>query len=670
MRKLVFPLIVAAIFSSCTFFMGHQNVATTPSNMDIAAFQKHFMSSYYAERASGKPDGTVNGPRALTPFTASHVSGARTTVPVSQLTNPLFSSLAPLTFTDYPEPGQNTSFTATYYGPNPDNSNTNIWDIVVTTVFASTDARQSYVEEYYVNDITVGNTYGNGNGDISDGTWTIDDFIVAFRIGHWVVDPTARVRMLLTYQDGSTRNETIVSSSLSTSPGPKFDITAFSLAGSMDLSQSFVPLVASDPNVMYSSVVVYTCAPSTAYSFWFWQGNVANSIVGVRYYTEYADTATSHYVGYTASFEKAVESLTTTGGSYATTMQTIFAGSQSTVLAESVLRQKVDFQLAGTAPTGTDYYRAAGSALDITTNMQTRVVNIAGQKDFYLQQLNSDFVQLSSWANSTIYIPTGNATEILATTPGALALGRITATTAVAGGQPLATSSTIPGLGEVGTVYTSIVSGAAASPVSPTTPTPASNVMPANTEWTFNGENVEGTLAPVGNPVLKQSGTVEAWLYINTMTDTMGIVHKGTHADFSDEAYSLQGWGAGGQIAMIVDQNGVYDAAFSDINLNTGKWYYIVGIWDVTGGNRYIQLYINGVLHGSGTPNVIYPSGTSDSTSVGMMVGSQLPVAYDATWGYFGVNGKIVGVNVTPSAMSPTAILAKYNANVGFTSSW
>jgi hypothetical protein len=484
------------------------------------------------------------------------------------------------------------------------------------------------------------------------------------------VDPTARVKMLLTYQDGSTRNETIVSSSLSTSPGPKFDITAFSLAGSMDLSQSFVPLVASDPNVMYSSVVVYTCAPSTAYGFWFWQGNVANSIVGVRYYTEYADTATSHYVGYTASFEKTVESLTTTGGSYATTMQTIFAGSQSTVLAESVLRQKVDFQLAGTATTGTDYYRAAGSAQDITTNMQTRVVNIAGQKDFYLQQLNSDYVQLSSWASSTIYIPTGNATEILATTPGALALGRITATTAVAGGQPLATLSTIPGLGEVGTVYTAIQTGAATSLVSPTTPTPASNVMPANTEWTFNGETVEGTLIPTGNPALVKSGTVEAWLYINTMTDTMGIVHKGTNPNFSDEAYSLQGWGAGGQIAMIVDQNGNYDAAFSDINLNTGKWYYIVGIWDVTGGNRYIQLYINGVLHGSGTPNVIYPNGTSDTPTLGMMVGSQLPYLYNSTWGYFGVNGKIVGVNVTPSAMSPTAILAKYNTNVGYTSSW
>jgi hypothetical protein len=194
--------------------------------------------------------------------------------------------------------------------------------------------------------------------------------------------------------------------------------------------------------------------------------------------------------------------------------------------------------------------------------------------------------------------------------------------------------------------------------------------MPANTEWTFNGETVEGTLIPTGNPALVKSGTVEAWLYINTMTDTMGIVHKGTNPNFSDEAYSLQGWGAGGQIAMIVDQNGNYDAAFSDINLNTGKWYYIVGIWDVTGGNRYIQLYINGVLHGSGTPNVIYPNGTSDTPTLGMMVGSQLPYLYNSTWGYFGVNGKIVGVNVTPSAMSPTAILAKYNANVGYTSSW
>ncbi len=663
MSKYLYFLFVTALFASCTFFVGHQNAATAPSPDDIKLFQKSFMSSYFAERA-GAPAGVA---RALTPFSApANGSGAKATVPVDRLGNPAFATLSPTSFSNYPEPNQTTTFTATLYGTNPDNNATNIYDVVVTTSFPASDVRASYVEEYYVNDITLGNVYGTANA--SDGTWTIDDFIIKYKSGHWIVDLSARNKMLLTFRDGSTRNETIISSSLS--GGPKFDPAAFTITGSLDLSQAFLPAVSADSHVMFSSVVLYTFTPSTSYNFWFWQGNAANAIVGVRYYTEYADTGSQRYIGYTANFEKTVETLSTSGGSYASAMQTIFVGSQSTVLAESVLRQKVSFTLAGINATDpVNYWRAGGSALDLTTNMKTRVVNIAGQKDFYLSQLNSDYVQLSSYANSTIYIPTGNATEIVASNASALAFGRTTSSTAVAGGQPLAVNTVDPLLGtEIGTLYNAIMLGAATS-TAPNAPT--SNIMPANTAWTFNGAQVEGTLInPLTLPTLTTSGTVEAWVYITQMTDTMGIVHKGVNPNFSDEAYSLQGWGSGGQIAMIVDRNGSYDAAFSDINLNTKKWYYIVGTWDVTGGSRYVRLYINGVLHGSGTPSVIYPSGTTDTTSLGMMVGSQLPVSYNATSGYFGVNGKIVGVNLSASAMSAADILTKYNSYQGYTTTW
>jgi hypothetical protein len=115
MRKLGFSLIVAAMLSSCAFFTGHQNVATSPSNLDIAAFQKHFMSSYYAERG-GAPNGVAGGARALTPFNGRSVSGARATVPVNQYgsTSLPWASLIGQTTTVpgyYPEPGQTTSFT-------------------------------------------------------------------------------------------------------------------------------------------------------------------------------------------------------------------------------------------------------------------------------------------------------------------------------------------------------------------------------------------------------------------------------------------------------------------------------------------------------------------------------------------------------------------------------
>jgi hypothetical protein len=680
MSKLLFVFLVAALFSSCTLLTGSQNVATAPSSVDIAVFQKSFMSSYFAERSSAA-SGVAGGARALTPFAERSATASRATVNVSPTRTYSFAAVAGKTTTipSYPESDQTTSFTVTLVTGTP--ASTAVYDVTATTTFPAGDIRASYVEEYYVQDVGLNSAATPWNtGATPDGQWTIDDPIVKRGStggwsldavdginGYFTEDPAARIEMLLTFSDGSTRTETIVSSSRS--GGPKFSPVAFDVAGSLDLGQAFIPAIAGvSENVMFSSVVMYYVSPKPNYSFWFWQGNDQQTILGVRYYTEAADTADNRYVGHTASFEKTVGELTTTGGAYAATMKTIFAGSQSPILAESVLRQKVDYALVGTSAAGTDYYRA-GAAQDRTTNMQTRVVNIAGQKDFFLSQLGTDSAQLSSWASSTLYIPEGSATEILATTPSNLVFQKSDYSVTTAGMLPLATASVANGLGELATVYGSIQSGAATL-VLPSSIAPSSNVMP-NVVWTFNGQQVAGaTTDPTTIPVLTTSGTVEAWVYIDTMTDTMGIVHKGVKTDFTDEAYSLQGWSSGGQIAMIVDRNGNYDAAFSDINLNTKKWYYIAGVWDVTGGNKYVKLYINGVLHGSGTASVTYPLGTTDSSSIGMMVGSQLPASYNSAWGYFGVNGKIVGVNLSASPLSDADVKTKYDANSGNTMNW
>src|SRR5208283_4343448 len=118
----------------------------------------------------------------------------------------------------------------------------------------------------------------------SDGLWTIDDFIVVFRAGHWVADLSARKSMVLTFQDGSTRTETIISSSLA--GGPKFPASAFNINGSLDLSQASIPTTTTDPNVMYSTIVQYYVTPSTNPNFWFWTGSNNQTILGIRYYTE------------------------------------------------------------------------------------------------------------------------------------------------------------------------------------------------------------------------------------------------------------------------------------------------------------------------------------------------------------------------------------------------
>jgi len=494
------------------------------------------MSSYYVARA-GAPLGAPNGPRALTPFSAHPASAAKATVPVNKLTNPAFASLSPLTFSDYPEPGQTTSFTAAVVAVA--SGGFNVYDMKVTTSFPASDARKTYFEEYFVEDSGVG---------VNDaGNWTINDPIVEGSGSAWTQNQSARVSMVLTFQDGSTRTETIVSQS-STALGTNFlDPSAFGIGGSLDMSQVFVPNKVTfyahpSSGVQYSSVVMYYVTPATSYNYWFWAGSSQQTILGIRYYTEVADAGANTYTAYTASFEKTIGTLTTTGGSFTSTLATVYAGSKFDTLAESVLRQQVVYGLDSTTSGSTTYYVPTGTGA-ITTNMQTRVVNIAGLKDFYLQQLNSDYATMTGSLASTLYIPTGSATAILAGDPSQGVFTRDQQITPAAGTLPFAVStSDKASLGDLGTVFASITEGAYAAPIA--NPPPANtNIMPANTEWNFSGQQVVGSsINPASLPALTTSGTVEVWLYINTMTDTMGIVHKGTNPNFSDEAYSLQGW--------------------------------------------------------------------------------------------------------------------------------
>ena len=158
-------------------------------------------------------------------------------------------------------------------------------------------------------------------------------------------------------------------------------------------------------------------------------------------------------------------------------------------------------------------------------------------------------------------------------------------------------------------------------------------------------------------------------MYINQQVDTGGIVHKGVLTDFTDECYSLQFWGNQGQVAFVLDTAGAgsaYDLATSTFNLNTGTWYHLVGTWDTQSATKYLKLYINGTLNSSGGAH----AGGRANKFAGKSVGSQLPTQYDATYGYFGFNGKINGVRISSTPLSAAQVAANYATYIVQTPGW
>jgi len=646
--KLIILLLIGLVLAlgGCNLFIDPSSTGAVNAS-DIAAFQKIFMSSYAAERG-----GKAGGARALMPFGAAISSGPeRTTVPVGLLTNTSFLSPGPTAFVNYPEPGQTTTFTLTAR-----DATNNVYDITATTTYSAGDARKNYVEEYYVRDIGK-NGLGYFDTATPDYLWTFDDPIVVWTGAAWVQDQKARVRQILTFPDGTTRTETIVSQTDFNTGLPRF--AAFDVNGSLDFGQFFYP--ATDSNAAFSSVVVYTVTPGTSSNFWFWQGAQAQTILGIRYYTEFNQGGKSY--SYTILFEKTLNTLSTQGVSAPLVWQTVFVGSQFDTIAESVLRQQATYDLDGNGN------RILSSGI-MTTNMESRVVNITGQKDFFLQQLNSDYVTLSSWDTTTIYTPTGSAAEVLAGDPSKFLYNR-SWTGSLNGGQPLAVlTNSLSGAGDLAGLYTSLQNGAVSSPTGTTIP----GAIPSTTEdLQFNGTTKGSDLGTSGTFDLTDQGTIEAWVYIKQHTDTGGIVHKGVATDFSDECYSLQFWGNNGQVAFVVDGTGGgsnYDLVTSSINLNTGAWYYLLATWDnrTTTNPKFMKLYINGILRGSTVPT--HGGAQLYLPAPSLIIGSQLPNQYSAPYGYFSFNGAINGVVLTKAPMTAQNAIDNYNLYKDLTAGW
>ena len=616
---------------------------------DYAGFETSFMQTFEVEHQSGLE---ARGLRVLMPPKGPSMD-AKATIPVYN-DSITFAVGGTGNFSNYPEPGLTTSYAIADASADVAGTGTYYKITATTTWPATNDVIDSYVEAYYVEDVSAG-------GGTADGVWDTNDPIVDTAGDE---DPLYRVTMQMEFDDGSTRYETIVKLFYPGAPTPAPEgfmtsgFAAFDILADLDFPELAFP--DTDAGADYSSIVVYTHTHATAPSFSFWSGTEANTILGVRYYTEHYVAAEEVTMGTLVAYEKAITTLVTTAGSdFVDQLVDVFVGSEHTVLAESVFRKEVVFD----ATAGT----VAPSALAMNSIMRSHVVDVTSQTDEQLQILNDDTLRLLAWSGDTYHIPTGTADEVvLAAEPepaeaDLLHLIEENASNPDGSEIPLLLV-TNQGPSDLATLYRSITEGALTITVTNDIP---GTLDPPNAVLEFSGD-VGASVADSPALDLTTEGTVEAWVWVDEHASWAGIVHKGEKADFSDEAYSLQFWGTKGNVAFAIVQQNPYatKTAKSRLRLNTGKWYYLVGTWDASFVNLYIRA--DGVSEDYNVANTL---GSPAVTDGALVIGSQT-LEDRASKGYYGFIGKINGVKVTGTAMTSGEVDAFYAANAALTADW
>lgn len=599
---------------------------------DAFAFSEAFMQTFAVERGDGVASwvGTT-----LLPVARRSAQPAAT-VPVD--TTAISFSETGGTLSDYPEPGQTTTYTIS----EAPSVGATAYFISSVTTYPAASMMASYTEEYYVDDRSEGS-------DTADGLWDEHDPIVD-ETG--TVDRLARVTQQVTFRDGSIRYETLVDLDFGATGDIGF--APFELLDDLSYPEFFYP--ASDDDAIYSSVIVYTHVRNTDHDFSFWEGTESQDILGVRFYTEHFVDGGDTYRGTLIAFEKVISTFVTGNENFATQLEDVFIGSEHTTLAESVFRKEVLFPVVD----GT----IQQTATDSNSVMRSHVVDVSQAADFQLQLLNDESLVLLDWDQPTSYIPDGQADEIIADAvdpEGLELLVQTVATNPDGTDVPLITSSV--GISDLATLYVSINNQAETGPIDPGNDIP--NTIDGDGELlSFDGE--QGSVIPDGtitDPI--SEGTVEAWVYVTEKPNWSGIVHKGEQSDFSDEAYSLQFWGRNGTVSFaIVEQSPRYnyDVTKSKKRLNTNRWYYVVGTWDAT----TVRIYVDGVEESS-TDNTI---GEPYDSPGPLVIGSQLYSDDSVLKNYYGFNGKINGVRVTDRALSAEEIADNYTTYSPLTASW
>lgn len=634
------------MISSCTLF---NTPPALSAGGELGAIRAKYLTSFDILNGT-----FVQSGRALLPFNqAAQDPTARATVPVYSLPGPIyFPTLgvsAPQTISNYPEAGQTSVWTVETTGTD------DVYLVKVTTSFPSYDPRDRQEEWYYVKDLD------------SIGIWTTAD-IITDADGN--PDSKHRERNHLYFRDGSVQTETIVKI-----PEPSARYAAFDVGGSLEYPGAFLPNTDSSPNAVYSSAVVYHRDYSDAPDYSFWNGQRVKAIVGIRYYTEQlvpGSGAPTHLRGTTIAFEKAITSLYTGGGDFVNAYSSLFlakveAEPDQAFLALTVLRQETVYKLASYVSPSNFTVDYSQSSRD--TRSKTRVLSVATANDSYITLVNDEAAAIAS-AGGTLWVPTANDPAIGGSYES---VGTRQSSTVVttSDGAPLVILTDTP-IGELGTLYKSVVAGAAVGAgVIPPNATIPGDLTGPDQFLQFNG--LQGIQPAEPNAYsFFDKGTVHAWVYVNTSTNYGGIVHAGIETDFSDELWTLQFVGNNNTpgFALVAQGPYVYDLVQSSERLVNGRWYHLVGSWDREAD--FLRIYVNGVQRGSARFRNVrsnFPA-SRFANPAPVVIGSQF---YDSTKvlpGYYGINGRINGVIIENRAWSATEIRNFYEAHKDKTAFW
>ena len=137
-------------------------------------------------------------------------------------------------------------------------------------------------------------------------------------------------------------------------------------------------------------------------------------------------------------------------------------------------------------------------------------------------------------------------------------------------------------------------------------------------------------------------------------------------------SHTLQFWSGQGKVTFGIAQQNPHNTkvATSQLQLATGKWYYVVGNWDLD----TIRIYVFGQGVTEGGNNYALKTagntiGAAANTDGPIVIGSQLTDAF-AVDGFYGFDGKINGVKITNYAKTASELETFYLDNADKTVLW